>query len=284
MTNQQTITCAHGCTIRSQHTTTCTGTCNGCRPDAGHYHDCDNTCRGCLPRPAEYGHLCAWCWQRLHADLIDAPTLVAHLRDMAEPHGGARPLNDNPTRTDPAETAILSAAVDAADELHAQIAAWALLITEEHPAQLAGPDRHDWWTSHGRITALDDGEPYVSRPRVVGIRRPRPDATQRLVTWLLPHLDWAARQDWIGDMRAELKDLISTTRARWPQTERPRHVTGVPCSRCDKLTLHYTPPAAFKHPFTVTCTNPDCGRVFTEDEWDGHLARHMASKAGRRSA
>lgn len=276
-----TASCAHGCIVRGHHTASCMGECAGCRSDGGHRRACDRTCGGCRPRQAEFGQLCAWCWQRLHADLVDAPGLVAHLREVAEPDAGARPLSENPARSDPAETAMLSAAVDAADELHGQIAAWALLIIDEHPAGLAGPDRRDWWTSHGRLAVLDDGETYTSRPRVVGIRRPRPDATQRLVAWLLPHLEWASRQPWIGDMRAELKSLVSTTHARWPQVERPRHVAGIPCARCNQLTLTYSPPAAFKHPFVVTCTNPDCGRVFSEAEWDAHLARHMASKIGR---
>lgn len=282
---EQTTTCAHGCTTTGQHTTTCDGTCHGCTPSRNHYADCKGAgpCRGCLPRPAEYGLLCAWCWQQLHADLIDAPQLVDHLRDMAQPNAAARPFTDNTSRTDPAERDMLSAAIDAADELHAQIASWALVILEEHPEQLAGPPREGWWTSDTHWPVDEEtGEPYESPSRVVGIRATNGDATQRLVTWLIPHLPWAARQAWIDDMRGELKDLIATTRARWPQTERPRrHVKDVPCSRCDKLTLTYSPPRAYKHPFVVTCTDPDCGRIFTEDEWDAHLARHMLRKAGR---
>lgn len=274
--------CAAACVIRGHHTTTCDGTCHGCHNNNGHRTHCDRTCHGCLPRPAEYGHLCPWCWQQLHADLIDAPALIDHLRDVAHPHASAKPLTDHHTRTDPAEGNLLSAAIDAADELHAHIASWAQLILEEHPAGLTGPTRDGWWISHGRHdTDPETGEPYTSEPRTVGIKDTTGRATQRLVTWLLPHLDWASRQDWAGTMRTELRDTTATTRARWPQAERPhRHVRGVPCSRCDHLTLNYSPPAAYRHPFTVTCTNPDCGRVFTEAEWDAHLAKYTLRKRG----
>lgn len=228
------------------------------------------------PREAEYGHLCAWCWQRLHADLIDAPQLVTHLRHIATPTAGARPLNHDPRRGDPAEQDLLSGAVDAADEIHANLASWVLLILEEHPERLNGPDRAGWWITHGRDDIdPDTGEAYTSDPRPAGTRDPA--ATGRLVTWLLPHMPWVARQDWAVDMRAEVSTLIRTTMARWPTAEtRVRPVPDVPCPRCDHIALTYTPPAAYRAPFKVACSNPECGRVFTEDEWAAlvfHVAR-----------
>lgn len=219
------------------------------------------------PHTAEYGHLCAWCWQRLHADLIDAPTLIAHLRDVGEPNAARKPLTSDPSHHgDPSEGDPDPAAWQAADEVHANLASWALLIMEEHPGRLRGPKAGTWMSMGRDDVDRDTGEPYHSDAAPVGMK-PGGD-TAVMVRWLLPLLPWVSSREWAVEMRTEVASIVRTTMARWPVAEtRTRNIPDVPCPRCDCLGLTYTPPALFKAPFIVACTNPMCGRVFMEDEW-----------------
>jgi hypothetical protein len=237
--------CASGCTIRGHHVTAC---------------EDRETCKGCLPRPGEFGRLCAWCFQRLTGDVVDAPGLVRHLRLLAEPHAGTRPAGDGRGHIDPAHGSILSGAVDAADEVHACLASWVLLILEEHPngAAMTGPDeRGAWLTQYGSVVGVRD-----------------PEATARLVRWLLPQLAWCAEQEWAGEMRREVGSLIRTTLARWPMEDvRTLRIRDLQCTACGHTSLMYTPTAGFELPFHVSCTHPECGRMYTEDEYDGAIGK-----------
>lgn len=291
--------CIEGCTRHGKHLPDCTG----------YAADGIDPCRGCQPRPAEFGLLCAFGWQRLNADVVDAPGLVRHLRDMAAiedeatigslPPGrptmfeidgkwvpihlghrslahltsqtpGLKPPSDTRSHLDPAEGAILSTAVDAADELHATLTSWAMLILEKHPhgSRMTGPDpRGAWLTQYGATAGIRD-----------------PEATARLVRWLLPLLPWCSEQEWAGEMRRELSEMIATTKARWPMDDtRTRPIRDTPCPRCDRIALTYTPPAVYRAPFVVACSNPECGRIFTEDEWErlAGLVTIAASKWAR---
>lgn len=230
----------------------------GCTTTGAHLGTCEGECRGCVPRPAEYGHLCPWCWQRLNADITDLPELVAHLREVAEPHAQAAPPSDGRSKNDPAERNLLNDAINASDELHAALASWAHLIVEEHPTGLHGPDqRGAWITRDGSIAGI----------------KPDSEATRRLVRWITPHLEWAASQDWAAEMRKELSQLIATTRARWPQADtRTRPIPDTPCPRCQHLALTYTPPSEYRAAFVVSCHNAECAHVYTEDEWDACLS------------
>lgn len=261
--------CAAGCTVRGVHRPACDGHCD---------HAKHTTCCGCEPRVAEHGNLCSWCWQRLCSDVAATPALVAHLREVGEPHAGRKPLSDDiRSPSDPAEADILSAAIDAADELHANLASWALLVLEEYGGGgvLTGPDETGWWQSRTHTKAdPETGELYVSHRRPVGLRTPDPTATHRLVAWLTPYLEWCAEQEWAAEMRTEVGSMVATTTARWPTTDyRTRPVTGVSCARCDQRTLTYTPTTFYRAQFKVTCTNPECGRIYTEDEWDAAIAK-----------
>lgn len=232
--------CISGCTIRSQHETAC--------------EDRD-TCKGCLPRSAEFGLLCPWCWQTLNGALVDAPGLIRHLREMADAGTkSAKPDAMIRGGADPAHGSVLSDAVNAADEVHASLASWVLLILEEHPngAEMKGPDeRGAWLTQYGTVAGVKD-----------------PEATARLVRWLLPQLAWCAGQGWAGEMRREVGSMVRTTLARWPMEDvRERAIPATLCPRCDRASLTYTPPSVERAPFVVACRNPECGRVFSEDEW-----------------
>jgi hypothetical protein len=166
----------------------------------------------------------------------------------------------------------LSGAIDAADEIHSLLAAYAHLILDEHPhgEQMAGPDergvRRTWDTWHC------DGYGTYSRPSTVqGVIDAT--ATERLVRWLLPLLPWCSEQEWAGEMRRELSVAVSTTKARWPVADTRDRAAGVPCISCNRMSLLYTPTSAFEAPFHVKCTNPDCGRTYTEDQYDGIIGK-----------
>lgn len=113
--------CARGCTVRGEHDPRCpSGQCTGCRP-----------------RQAEYGTLCIGCHGRLTRALYQAPRLVAYLRGV-DPQQSSDEANVKGTREQPIP--LNTAAVDAADELHAMLCSWVLLVLEEHPSGLKGPD------------------------------------------------------------------------------------------------------------------------------------------------
>lgn len=248
--------CLTGCTIRNEHLTTCETR-----------NTKTNPCRGCLPRQAEYGNLCPWCWQRLHADTIDAANLVKHLRFIAEPDAAAKPPSDGRSHGDPAEADLIPDAINAADEIHSTLAAYAQLVIEEHPHGhvMRGPDLRGVWITQATIHTDEYGT-YIQKATAAGIRDT--EATTRLVKWLLPLLPWCAEQDWAGVMRSELASTISTTMARWPTAEtRLVKVKDVLCPRCDRASLTYMPPAYFRQELVIACVNPECGRVFREDEY-----------------
>jgi hypothetical protein len=167
--------------------------------------------------------------------------MVVHLREIARLDRAAatRPLSEMEHGGDPAEGTVLSAAYIAADELESDLASWAHLVLEQHPARLRGPNARPW---------------YGDIPR-----------------WIAPQLAWCSRQEWAPAMRAELGATLATLRARWPtpeDAERTRTIPGVPCPRCEQVSLEYSPPKWERMPFKVSCQNEDCARVFSEDEWE----------------
>ena len=191
------------------------------------------------PRQAEYGLLCPWCWQRLNHDIAAIPDLITHLREIGEPHAQAAPPSDTRSHGDPAESTVLPAAWIEADYLESLVASWVHVILDEHPNQpMRGPNAKPW---HG-------------------------DQNAGLTT----QQDWCATHERADEMRREPGRNLATLRARWPSpdmTEHDRPVPGIKCPRCDRISLTYAPPSYHTQPFKVSCDNPDCARVFTEDEW-----------------
>jgi hypothetical protein len=236
--------------------------------------------------------LCAWCWQRLATDVAAAPTLVAHLREIGKPYAQTAPPADTRSWRDPAETPLRPAAWDAADDIHAILAAYAHLVLEEHPlgSRMTGPDETRVILT-STVKHLDPdvfpplpGEPtaWIRPPEVAGLVTP--DATVRLVTWLTPQLPWCATRPWAAVMRREIATTVASTTARWPTADiiEGEHRVPMPCPSCDQRTLTYTPPSWAHSPFKASCSNPDCARVWSEDEWEWLLT--MATKGTRRSA
>lgn len=252
--------CVCGCTIRGQHDTHCPERCRHLAPARPRLPQecperCDHDCPGCAPRPAKFGRLCPWDWQRLHADIVDSPALVRYLWALAHCGETTSPDNLNIRGGDPSERGVLHTALDALNGLHACLASWAHHILEEHPngSQMAGPDQHGVWST------------TTEPPETVGIRDP--EATSQLVRWLLPQLRWCADQEWVGEMRREIGDVVRTTAARFPVTERTRTIPGVECTVCHRVSLAYDPPTLERRTVQVNCTSPGCGVIFTEAEF-----------------
>lgn len=300
-----TTECATGCTIRGKHRPECTGHCQGCRRsvERPHVKKCDDAardaaagfravygvdpvgdqldpfrpeCTGCLPRPSEFGRLCPWCWQRLNADVVDAPSLARYL--WAVGHAGpTSAVSDEGGggRSDPRTRSVLHSALDALDGLHACLASWARVVLDEHPegGRMAGPD--ETGVRLTRSTKQLDretfphlpGEPsvWVRPSEVAGVHDP--GATGNLVRWLLPHLAWCSEQPWIAEMRQELASVVRTTAVRYPVAERTRAIPGVTCPRCDHATLVFDPPTAERHSTQVNCSTRGCGVIYSEDDF-----------------
>jgi hypothetical protein len=94
-----------------------------------------------------------------------------------------------------------------------------------------------------------------------------PATVDQLVLWLRNRLpDICDQHPDIADLAADLRNLRGDLRAAAGQLEdRPEPCPGIPCRRCDMLTL-------FKHPGDgIHCANPDCAAVLREDEYTDWL-------------
>jgi hypothetical protein len=263
------LACVRGCTIARQHGS-----------------DCDDIdCTGCLARGTIDGTLvCDACtWRATHA-LAQAPGLVAHLREHIAP-GSPTPGPDiKRTKGDSAPAPLNLNAVADADDLHAELASWVLLVLEEHPDRLAGPA---WRGSDIRPAAkrhTEWGAISYSEARVVGTRGDASD-TRRVAQWLHIHQEWILGQPWVDDYVTAMPDRYWHTATRWPTEERAKYLP-TPCPDCDRLTLKRYPPTFAGGPVTIACTAADCRRVVPEDEYPiaGKVALHRIREAQKEPA
>lgn len=214
---------------------------NGCPLAHQHVIGCQvDGCRGCLPRPSDVGALCQRCYDRLETAIRTANEFAAHMYAIGDLLAiTCIPSSDMPTRHgDPAEATVLHPATLDADEYMSLISSWAHVILEEHPNQpMRGPTAPPW---NGDVTA-----------------------------WILPHLEWAAAQDWTTDMQSEIVRETARLHARWPtvdDTAPPRPV-DIPCLSCNQISLIYIPARYHRQTFVIECINPNCGRLLDEPEW-----------------
>jgi hypothetical protein len=210
------------------------------------------------------------------------PDLVGHLREHVEP-GSAAGGERSGTRDAPAPLSVT--AVAAADDLHAALASWVLLVLEEHPDRLHGPH---WDGTDIRPASTRRLEPVkvmgrwvpgqrVYEPaRAVGIEAGLGSGpTTLLARWLLPHLPWALRQPWAGILADELPRHVGRLRSQWPTSERPVALP-LPCPGCGLLTLERHAPSCFEGPITITC--PQCQYVMPEQTYGMWTKALVASK------
>ncbi|MEU4558547.1 hypothetical protein AB0F72_09155 [Actinoplanes sp. NPDC023936] len=139
------------------------------------------------------------------------------------------------------------------------------LKTRLRPRNQAEPFRGDPDDQIGRLPAAVILAEWVRDIRdtlYVGQHLPKPGVDD-LVLWLRTRIeDICDRHPAIVDMATELRDLRGALRAAAGQAEpRPEPCIGVPCRRCDLLTL-------FKQPGgDVECVNPDCQAVLRAEEY-----------------
>lgn len=231
-------------------TTTTTITCvRGCTITGQHATECaDGECRGCLPRPAEVGALCWWCIKRLRETLAEIPALVAWLNAAGAPLARFGATSDGRGNGDSSETVPMHAAWLEADELDAEVAGWAMAVIEDHPVPLTGP----------KAVALHPAE------------------------WLDRHHETLATMEFVDMALDELTRSVARLKARFPPpwAVEPARKVPIPCPRCGGMSLSYTPQAWAFQPFRVSCANPECVRVFSEDEWDKIKSLAFAGKRG----
>lgn len=232
-----------GCVTRGEHKPDCPNRCHHhpspCPKPRDGRPACDGTCTGCKPREADDGlAVCRWHRNRAEDAIALIPSLVAHLREIGKPYAQATPASDDTfSPGDPAERSALPAAWLAADEIEMNLAGW-VHVTCEEVQPITWPNRPPW---RGNI-----------------------------VRWALDHLDTMLRQDYAGDMVAELTGIIETTRHRWPTADdtQPVEKLAPPCPRCDTKALIRRAPRYAGDPRRIECTDPDCGAIYTEDEYD----------------
>lgn len=210
----------------------------GCFIHAVHDGCDDGTCQGCKRKTAVVGVLCQWHWNRLLSAVAEHNTLITHLREIGQPYAQVAPLtSDIAAHGDPAEGTVLPAAWLAADELAADLAGWAHAWLDENDDRW--PNREPW-----------NGD---------------------VALWTQAHLRVMAGAPWAAEFVTEYVGSVETLHHRWPtaqDVEQPHKVKAIPCPRCGLMSLLYTPPRGYRMPFVVECTDPDCARTFSEDEWE----------------
>lgn len=209
-----------------------------------------DTCKGCLPRPAlDTVDVCQWHARRFEDAIEALPALIAHLHEIGKPYAQNTPPSDTIGRSDPAERSALPAAWLTADELETDLFGWVKATLEESPRRLTWPNRRPW---RGNLAA-----------------------------WMLDHLTDALTLPFTGEMVRVVPEAVTTARHRWPTADdtEPIEAMTMPCPRCGLKSLTRTPPRWYRQMSRIECTDPDCARVFTEDEYDQLVT--LALRSGR---
>lgn len=226
----------------------------GCTSLGRHMSHCDDEdCRGCMPRETELGNVCGRCWSNLQRDVRTAPSIVDWIREHVEPSSQWGERVNSKEIDAPAPLGIN--AVDDADELHAQLASWALFVMEQLGLNPPAPRRQ----RRGH-----DGT-------VVGLL-PDSDATTSIARFLATHLEWCVGQDWAGAMVQEVGSTVRTLLARYPHAERARHLPDARCPVCERSSMVYHPPAWVGSDVLVQCDHNDCGCIIPEDRYGLFMA------------
>jgi hypothetical protein len=203
--------------------------------------------------------ICDRCYDLTARDLAALPGLYVELRIRLAPSqgGGGAPVSGSKERP-------LAVRVEPLDHMRLivdQLRAWSRIVIDER--RLVGP-RTPPVRRAGRIVVGGHGE--AERDRC-------PDrdqyATQvvTLVEFLHTHHEWSSRQLWADDYSEEIRELAhNARRLAGLYDQRPQLKEGVPCPRCDFMSLEVAPGAD-----DVTCNNPDCSAVLRPEEYRTHL-------------
>lgn len=232
---------------------------------------------------AQEGALLCRGHRRLLLDTIAAtPSVVVWIREHVPPTGSAPDRSAGWTRAGgrvpPAPLSV--AAIDAADEEVATVAAIAGLVADElgvRGPSLAGTRR----VLVSRHTT--DGERRVDGVRPLEVADVA-GTVDEICRWLLARTDWLVGQGWIGETMTEVVEARRTHLARWPLKDRDRRLRGFRCLECDRESIIVHPPAkppqwlepptasspgrvGWAWPMLVACSDQRCGAVVPERYW-----------------
>lgn len=259
-------TLGRGCTIRSEHLTSCVW---GQLVDEAEHTGKDlhdlvlqqgavfgvevRECRGCLPRPAETGLLCRSCWEKFEAALTVAVDVITHLRSVER-----GPSDATKVRSAPGSRVILPASWAEADSLWMALAGVA--IAHAKGAHVDEPDWAPWtsiWHGFSQTATLDEVAAAV----------------RNLIDWVQ-----AGPQSIVsraGGAEAAVRFYRTLQRAQhsFPMDEKPTPIRYLRCRRCEQFAVVDRPPLHYLEPRIDVCEN--CG--FEADpqmrEWDLKLYR-----------
>lgn len=248
----------------------------GCCHRSKHVEDCEaqytaEGCWGCLPRLAgehdDYT-VCKHCVDKAERAVGKLPALVAHIRTQAEPGRGGEGPKVKASKEAPVPTRI--GAIDAADELHAQLARWCDVVLQarnDNPGhKLTGPDLLTGTGHRDSLTGLTvrhhpaqraverfeilAPEPGAEGPIAVRYHRHRDrldekarwqddtagckpvPVTERAGQWLAAHLPWVLEQHWAAEFVDELLDVVRRVESRWSPLPRAEKAEA-DCFDCD---------------------------------------------------
>jgi hypothetical protein len=236
----------------------------------------------------------------LHADLVnDEPSIVDRRRherfgiEWLPKGGGRRIVSLGEVWSDPL------AAVNGVSPIPSRSKQPTVSGSREKPLPISA-DRHDLkaparqpnpsqaardWPEDqiGRQSAATILDQWVRDTRDIlfpGHHLP-PATVDELVGWLRMRLDTICdRHHAVDEFAAEIRDLRGALRGATGATEpQPEHCGGIPCKRCQLLTLFRDPGG------DVTCIDPNCQAVLRDDEYREWVKTLFAEeKIRRRSA
>lgn len=263
-----------------------------------HATGCDSECRGCLPAEAVTGEaFCAGCSTKLRRWLDEIPELFA---DVVDP--------PSVVDTRQAHQNVTTAAEDVGDPIGrprdpvaALLPAGAVCGASRQPRVTGGADEAlavryvEAGPGSVHVTGYPDDQIGDPPPAVVldswcrdwqhqrnqGELLPAPSVAN-LCRWLGDRLDWAlARHGAIADFHDEIRGMHSRLWSEAGRVEpRPELCHGVPCRRCDLLSLWRKPDGTGD----VECHNPDCRTVYRADEYTAWTRLVAASTKRLRQA
>ena len=218
-------------------------------PESPHLDDC----KGCLPREAfDPWVVCRWHGVRFGDTLDSLRPFLGHLREIGKPYAQAAPLGAEAHGT-PEGYANLAEAIITADELEQDV---------------------EWIVR----AVVDDAWPVLRRRVSFPSRAPWDG---NMLAWLIDHADLALCLPSAADSIAALLSDAETTRHRWPTADdtRPALALDLPCPRCGLKSLFRRPVMFEGQTERIDCTDPDCGRIFTRDEYDRFV--QIAARDGK---
>jgi len=193
--------------------------------------------------------VCRWHANRFRDAVESIPEFLAHLREIGKPFAEASPPADMLVPGAPEERSQLPAAWLAADEISNELLGWVRATVEESPRRLTWPNHLPW----------------------------RGD----LAAWMIDHLRNALGLPFAGEMVHEFCEMVDTARHRWPTADDTLPVVKLPtpCPSCGMTALIRKPPRYAQDPRRIECTDPNCSRIYTENEYDALL--EIALRDGR---